>query len=111
MSVIPFKPHCGRLQRADWAAIRDELRNSHRSIRAIARAHGISDTAIRLFMKKEGVVRDHGPAIRARTNAKLFIERAEQVRAKRLPANPDDEAIVEAKAERNVTLVLGRADR
>ena len=67
----------------DWDAIETDLTTTTMSIRAIARKHNISDTAIRKYIKKEGIERDLSLKVKAAVRNKLLrnpVRKNKQVR-------------------------------
>jgi hypothetical protein len=57
----------------DWDRIKSQLFDPENlSVREIAAMHGISDTAIRKWMKKQGIERDLSAEVKKRTQAKVL---------------------------------------
>jgi len=90
----------------DWEAIENDLLTTTLSIRAIARKHNISDTAIRKYIKKEGIERDLSLKVKAAVRYKLLrnpVRKKTQVRTKTKSKvqtkKPTEKEIVEAAAE------------
>lgn len=83
----------------DWESIEKEYRAGQLSLRAIASAHGVSDTAIRKRAKRDGWKRDLTRDVRQRV-------KAESVRSSVRTANAeDDEEVVQAAAARGVGII------
>lgn len=83
----------------DWEAIEREYRAGQASIRAIATAHGITDTAIRKKAKEFGWKRLLADRVREEVREKLVRGGSQEPRE-------DDDEIVEASASVGVEVVL-----
>jgi len=101
----------------DWEAIENDLLTTTRSIKAIARKHKVSDTAIRKYIKKNGIERDLSLKVKAAVRNKLVrdpIRKPKQVRTKP-QTKPQtkkltekeitEKEIVEAAAEESISFI------
>jgi len=94
----------------DWEAIENDLTTTTISIRAIGRKHGISDTAIRKHIKKNGIQRDLTLKVKAATRNKLVrnpVRKTTKVRIdpKNQLQTKTEKEIVEAAAEQNISFI------
>lgn len=100
------------MSKTDWEAIEAEYRAGQISVRAIASAFGVSDTAIRKRAKEKGWQRDLVDKVRTAVREQLVRTEGSQEGSQSQRA---DEEIVETAAARGVELVrqhrraLGRA--
>lgn len=96
----------------DWEAIENDLLTTTISIKAIARKHDISDTAIRKYIKKEGIERDLSQKVKAAVRNKLVrdpVRKKTQVRiklqTKTKTKKPTEKEIIEAAADENISFI------
>ena len=85
----------------DWEAVERDYRAGTLSVRAISSGHGITEGAIRKRARRDGWQRDLSSEVRRAVRTKLVRTTIERV-----PANADAAQIVEAAAERDVTIIL-----
>lgn len=89
--------------KTDWEAIEREFRAGQLSIRAIASAHGVTDTAIRKKAKAEGWQRSLANKVREAVREKLVRSDGSQDGSQSLRAS--DSEIVENAALRGLAVV------
>ena len=87
----------------DWEAIEREYRAGVLSLREIARAHAVSDTAIRKKAKAEGWERALADKVREAVREKLVREDGSQFGSH--PPRATDAAVVQAAAVRGFEIV------
>lgn len=89
---------------ADWVKIEGDYRAGVKSLRSIAREHGISEAYIRKRAKAEDWSRDLADRIRATAKMQLAVKRAPSASDKRL-ARQREQAIIEAAAASQVEVI------
>jgi len=96
----------------DWEAIENDLLTTTMSVRAIGRKNGVSEGAIRKYIKKEGIERDLSLKVKAAVRSKLVrnpVRKKTQVRTdaktKMRTQKPTEKEIVEAAAEENISFI------
>ena len=118
MKIINGGKNQGKLEKKkprydhDWEAIENDLLTTTRSIKAIGRKHKVSDTAIRNYIKKNGIQRDLSMKVKAAVRNKLVrdpVRKSKQVCAKPKTKTqtkmPTEKEIVEAAAEENISFI------
>ncbi len=122
MKVIKGGKNEGKLDKKpkrydnDWEAIENDLLTTTRTVSAIARKHGLSETAIRKYIKKESIERDLSLKVKAAVRNKLVrdpVRKKKQVRDKlkskiepqTKPKKQTEKEIVEAAAEESVSFI------
>ena len=74
----------------DWELIRQEYRTGKFSVRAIAKKHNISHTAINNRRKKEGWEQDLSQKIRSAVRSKLVSKKAKEIVSTLEGGNPEE---------------------
>lgn len=92
----PAKP---KRKTVDWEPIDKEVRANLLSIRELGRKYNITEAAIRMRMKRNGMVRDLLPEVQRRIKEKL-------VRSDVRKDNANDAEIVEESADKGVGLIM-----
>ncbi len=89
--------------KADWEAIEREYRAGQLSVRAIATAHGVAESAVRKRAQRDGWER--ALAERVRESVKEKLVRTDGAQAGAHPQRAHDAAIVETAALRGLEVV------